>query len=185
VRAIAPSVNCVCQARLIDGHALHPQGRAMRYMVAVAIALWIQALPGTAQPEDRTQIVDFMRALQADHIKHNVPEPRDFNGLLQRDVKAFFVTKGMKNPTVTIDLLRSGPTQSGMSYPKFYLWVTANTAGKDVAVGAMKVDAVQKNKFRVSKFLQIDDIRADPDQLNTTFPAALIRSIKERCGIPR
>jgi len=50
-------------------------------------------------------------------------------------------------------MLRDGPTQSGVSYPKFYLWVRV-AGGKSVDDrGAVRVVAVKRKRFDVTDFM--------------------------------
>src|SRR5258706_5549076 len=66
----------------------------------------------------------LLEDLQRSHIEANVPLPGDFNRLLRRDLGAYFSKqRGRKAVQVDFEMLRDGPTQSGVSYPKFYLWV--------------------------------------------------------------
>src|SRR5690348_2540808 len=63
-------------------------------------------------------------AIQSSHITENVPDAADFERFLQRDLQSYFAD-ARKEPAVTVDYepLRRGVTQSGLSFPRFYLWV--------------------------------------------------------------
>src|SRR5690242_21832060 len=62
-------------------------------------------------------------SLALSHIEAHVPSEREFDAFLTRDLEHYFTTKEKKNVTVTYELLRDMPTQTGIAYPKFYAWV--------------------------------------------------------------
>src|SRR6266550_7076938 len=64
------------------------------------------------------------------HIRANVPDERDFDKFLKRDLEQYFKDTLQKTVTVEFELLRKEPTQTGIAYPKFYAWVTIRDGGK-------------------------------------------------------
>ena len=54
------------------------------------------------------------------HINANVPRSQDFDAYMKRDL-ASFLCKGAHECRVEYQMLREGPTQTGISYPKFYV----------------------------------------------------------------
>ena len=79
------------------------------------------------------------------------------------------------------ELLRNGPTQVGVSLPKYYLWVRAkDKTGNVTAEGACRVAAIEKELFEVLQFLDKESISTDPEQVETIFPALLVPVIVER-----
>lgn len=117
-----------------------------------------------------------MLQIQRSHIEGNVPPPEQFDATLRRDLSSYFSTQ-----TVSYELLREGPTQSGVSYPKYYLWVKA-TRQNETVVGAVRVAAIDKARFEVTDFLPSERIRSDPNQVQQIFPALLVPSILARAG---
>src|SRR5258706_14024913 len=79
------------------------------------------------------------------HVTANVPPQEVFDPLLRRDLLAFFKHSTVPTATgVEYQLLRETSTQSGVAYPKYYLWVKVlagsvvgqkGGAGGGVAVG--------------------------------------------------
>ena len=137
--------------------------------------------PALAQNDDRSAITsDVFARLRASHIDGNVPAASDFQKLLRRDVSAYLIRSGAKPSTLAIELLRDGPTQSGVSYPKFYLWVRAITSQGTVVEGAMRVAAVERTHFDVLQFATMAAIRNATAELPATFPAQLIPLIEAR-----
>jgi len=127
-----------------------------------------------AQPSSPEQL---MLQIQRSHIEGNVPPPEQFNAMLRRDLASYFNTQ-----TLSYELLREGPTQSGVSYPKFYLWVKA-TRKDETVVGAVRVAAIEKIRFEVTDFLPSERIQSDPTQAQQLFPALLVPSILARAGV--
>ena len=109
------------------------------------------------------------------HIDANVPDATSFSTVMERDLSAHFEktldTRGRIR--VEYQLLRTGPTQTGISYPKFYVWTTIFSGSRILTEGAARVAAVDGTQFNVMDFLGKDDIAAEPEKVNTIFPAAL------------
>lgn len=110
------------------------------------------------------------------HVKGNVPSEKQFHQLLNRDLKASLCTADVR-----YELLRKGPTQVGVALPKFYLWVEGlNEQGEVVTHGAMRVAAIEKEKFEVTHFLTAQEIRTNPAMVKSIFPGSLVAGILQR-----
>jgi hypothetical protein len=145
-------------------------------MPAVVAALWISA---SASAQYATQ-GDAMQAIAQSHIEANVPDASSFDSLLRRDLAAFFHAIDPSSPSkVDYKLLRNGPTQTGVSYPKFYLWATAKNGSGIVHEGAVRVAAVEKTRFEVTRFISKAEILKAPQELQSVFPAPLVAPILE------
>lgn len=120
------------------------------------------------------------RELQASHIAANVPDADDFMPFLRRDLIANLKATGVDATQLDIDFLRNGPTQSGVAYPKFYIWIVASRARGTLIQGAVRVAAIEKQRFEVTDLMSAEQIRAHPEQVGAVFPAPLVASIKER-----
>jgi len=117
------------------------------------------------------------------HIDANVPETKDFKPFLIRDLTAHLKPKFGEGIMVDYELLREEPTQTGIAYPKFYLWVTATTPDKTVLDGAARVAAIDKKEFQVTTFISRADIVAHPDALASVFPQLLLDKIRTKAGV--
>ncbi len=117
------------------------------------------------------------------HIAANVPNTNDFRPFLVRDLAAHLKPLLGEGIAVDYELLRDGPTQTGIAYPKFYLWVTATKPDKTVVDGAARVAAIDKKKFEVTDFLTRGEIAAKPDSIATVFPQLLLDTIRKKAGI--
>jgi hypothetical protein len=80
-------------------------------------------------------------------------------------------------------LLRRQATQSGVAYPKFYLWIRTRSADGRSISGAVRVAAVEKQRFDVTDFLSAAEITAEPSRVGTVFPAPLVQGIIDRANI--
>ena len=119
------------------------------------------------------------------HIAANVPSANDFRPFLIRDLTAYLKPTHGDKLTVDYELLRDGPTQSGVAYPKFYLWLRATNAEKAVIEGAVRVAAVDKKRFDVTDFVPRSEIISHPETLMRIFPQALIEKIHKKAGVKK
>src|SRR5258705_7891224 len=92
-------------------------------------------------------------------IEANVPPTSDFDADLARDLQAWFSQRQGSPATVHFELLRRGATQSGVSFPKYYAWVEVRPASGPVVRGAVRVAAVERDRFEGLQFLSADEIR--------------------------
>jgi hypothetical protein len=116
------------------------------------------------------------------HVSANVPPKEDFRAFLIRDLTTYFHRTNGKD-IVDYELLRDGPTQVGVAYPKYYVWVTITMPDKSVLEGAARVAAEEKRSFRVTNFISRSDIIANPAELARVFPKALLDKIRTRAGV--
>ena len=164
-----------------SGFSGHPV-RMKHYRLATAMFL-LSAAPVAAQNIPDADAERMIAELQAGHIRANVPDNADFSRLLERDLAAYFAASGVRNPVIRFELLRQGATQSGSAYPKFYLWVRACSGEDRVTAGAIRVAAVQRERFEITDFLSAKEISGDPDRIGSIFPAPLVGPIRERAGL--
>jgi len=117
------------------------------------------------------------------HVEANVPDDAQFTSLLTKYLRSYFETASTKPVKVEYELLRKVPTQSGVSYPKFYAWVKVLENGKLLKQGAVRLEAIDKRAFEVTNFLTAEAIQAEPTKIESIFPAALCPRILELSGV--
>jgi len=122
---------------------------------------------------------DPMTAIANSHVEANAPKGELLDKYLERDLTAYFC-KGQSDCRVEYDYLRQGATQSGVSYPKYYLWAKCFTKEQLKTEGAVRVAAVDQQYFDVMNFLSAKQIVTSPDEVGHTFPAALVDKILEK-----
>lgn len=116
--------------------------------------------------------------LQTSHIEANVPPANSFHAFLQRDILTFF--QDVTTPTATrveFTLLRDAPTQSGVAFPKYYLWVKAFAGAELVEEGAVRVAAVERQSFEVLHYINKAKVKESPTEVGSIFPAPLVPKI--------
>src|SRR6185295_11679305 len=114
------------------------------------------------------------------HVRANVPDEKDFDSFLKRDLESYFQELKKKRVVVEYQLLRNGPTQSGTAFPKFYIWVMIKENGVLLEDGAIKVAAMEKKRFAVYDYLARADIERDGERLYQIFPRPVADKIKEK-----
>ncbi len=143
-------------------------------MVAAVALLFTLA----SQSPDYSVLQDIQRS----HIEANVPGAAEFNRLLQRDLDSYFTKARGKTSWVEYEMLRDGPTQSGVAYPKFYAWVRVFEGASIIDQGAVRLAAIERREFQVTDFLSEHMIRTDPKAIYRVFPAPVCDRINSKLG---
>jgi hypothetical protein len=144
----------------------------MRISIAALLVLVAGFVAAFAQPQGES--------IAESHIRANVPDEKDFDKFLKRDLEQYFKETLNKTVTVEFELLRKGPTQTGIAYPKFYAWVTIRDSVKVIDQGAVRVAAIEKKHFDVTDFVSEADIKDAPLMLDRIFPKLVADKIRER-----
>ncbi len=117
------------------------------------------------------------QSISQSHVAANEPPKSDFDALLQRDLTKYFAGGSGKGATVQYELLRQGPTQSGISYPKYYLWVKVSRSGRLVNEGAVRCAAIDRLRFEVTDFVAKTTLLSNLGQAKMVFPAPVCDKI--------
>ena len=140
------------------------------------IAALLVAFLAATQPTGEQLTQDIQRS----HIEANVPGPGEFEKLLKRDLASYFAqARKKKNLPVEFELLRDGPTQSGVSYPKFYAWVRIAGGKSPEDRGAVRLAAIEKKRFEVTVSCSSNsqrDLRSYPSNRWRSQEALAVRS---------
>ncbi|MBI1997230.1 MAG: hypothetical protein HYS66_12270 [Deltaproteobacteria bacterium] len=134
-----------------------------------------------------SQSPDFsvLQDIQRSHIEANVPPSAEFNRILQRDLDSYVTKMRGKTARVEYEMLRDGPTQSGIAYPKFYVWVRVFEGASVVDQGAVRLAAIERREFQVTDFLSERAIRTDPKAIYRVFPTPVCERINSKLGIAK
>jgi hypothetical protein len=124
--------------------------------------------------------LEALAQVQQSHIEGNVPALAEFDQVLKRDLAAYFASGSVDSPVVEYELLREGPTQSGVAYPKYYVWVRVDSGGSDTREGAARLAAIGRERFEMTDFLSREEISADPSGIYKVFPAPVCERIEEQ-----
>jgi hypothetical protein len=116
------------------------------------------------------------------HLAANVPAEQDFGTFMKRDLQAYFAQRLARTVEVEYSLLRLGPTQTGVSYPKYYVWaiVRSGEGGPMELEGAARVAAVDQTRFDVTDFVPKAEIILHPEAIQSIFPAPVCDEIRKR-----
>ncbi len=120
-----------------------------------------------------------MDAIAESHIEANAPEGAEFDQDLRRDLTRYLCIDA-SDCRVEYEYLRKGATQSGTSYPKYYLWTKCVKNGKLTSEGAVRVAAIDQSYFKVTDFLTAKEIIGSPNDIGNVFPAALVYKIRKK-----
>jgi hypothetical protein len=135
----------------------------MRTVTAlIALVLSVSTSAAAQQSPSTADMGRMVAELQASHIAANAPPSSEFGKLLERDVRAYLVAHRLPSRSVDFEPLRRRATQSGVSYPKYYLWVRATETSKNHFEGAMRVTAIDRIRFEIIDYTPAYAIRADP-----------------------
>ncbi|MFO1457762.1 MAG: hypothetical protein U1G08_00015 [Verrucomicrobiota bacterium] len=119
------------------------------------------------------------------HVAANDPGTHVFRAFLIRDLTAYLKPIHGDKLALDYELLRDGPTQSGLAYPKYYLWLNATNDAGMVMEGVARVAAVDQKGFRVTDFVSRSDVISHPESLTRIFPQALIEKIQAKAGVKK
>ena len=123
-------------------------------------------------------LITSCNPIASSHIDANVPKPEDFLRFLDRDLAAYFSAAGIDVARVEYEMLREGPTQTGIAYPKFYVWVRAIDKIGTAEEGAASVAAVDQDHFVVTDYLSKQNILSNPVSIEKVFPKAVCEKIR-------
>ena len=119
----------------------------------------------------------LLQEVRQSHLDGNIPDKEQFDSLLKRDLEKHFSAL-YGTVTVNSEFLRVGPTQSGVSYPKYYLWTEINIGQKLVSEGAVRVAAIDKTKFEITDYVDINQIKNKSIDIHNIFPRAVCEKIE-------
>lgn len=112
-------------------------------------------------------------------VEANAPKGESFDKFLKRDLTNYFC-KRQGDCHVEYEYLRQGATQSGVSYPKYYLWTRCFTKERLNTEGAVRVAAIDQKYFEITDYLSATEITSSPDNVRGVFPAALVDKILQK-----
>ena len=145
--------------------------------IQLALLVMLLLMVGGSTVACQSSVID---SIAESHIDGNVPDEKDFDKFLKRDLAAYFKESTGKDVVVEYELLRNAPTQSGIAFPKFYAWVKVKEKDNLIEEGAVRLAAMEKKRFGVTDYLKRSDIEKDVEQVYKVFPRPVGDKIKER-----
>ena len=154
----------------------------MNRIIVLSFILIITSFSVSAQERDLEDIQRMMAEIGQSHIDGNVPEQSNFHEFLLRDLRSYYdADKDMLE--LTYELLREQPTQVGISFPKYYVWVIVRSNGKIIHQEALLIAAIKKEYFEVFDSLSKQKIPQAPSSVSKIFPHLLTNKIHELAGV--
>lgn len=148
------------------------------FKAGLAVVLVMIASVATAGQTEN----EILESIARSHIEANVPDNQHFDEYLKRDLTAYFKKTTSKDVMVEFELLRDGPTQTGIAFPKFYAWVVVRVKEEIIDQGAVRLAAIQKQRFDVTHFLSKPEILKTGEAASKIFPADVVKKIDLKIG---
>jgi hypothetical protein len=106
-----------------------------------------------------------------------------FNMELNDDLKTYLSDKYSPDTHFKYELLREGPTITGVAMPKYYIWVTVyNKDNSIIEQGAMRIadDRDYFGHFSITDFLLIEEVRSNHRKIYKIFPEPVGQKIEAK-----
>jgi hypothetical protein len=135
-------------------------------------------LLGCKKENNKTQ--QIYNEIAQSHIQGNVPDENNYDVFMERDLNKYFSNQYSKEVNVEWEFLREGATQTGIAYPKYYLWVKIYDQTIFLSEGAVRLAAIDKKEFNITHFVDITDIKNQNIDIYSIFPQPVCDKIKLR-----
>jgi len=136
-----------------------------KLLLLITFLFTVSAATASAQNDDP------MAALRQGHIDANVPDQKDFDRILNRDITKYVTDKADKDITVKVELLRDVPSQSGVALPKYYIWIEKrNAQGVLMEEAAARIAAINRDHFDVVQYYDRKRLETETDLVSKVFP---------------
>lgn len=126
---------------------------------------------------------DPLSKASASHVEANVPIAKEFEAILKRDIGAYMDDGEDSGFSISVELLRQGPTQVGVALPKYYVWIEKrDPSGALVEAAAARVAAVERDRFEVIQYFKKERILAEPALIQKVFPKDVYEKIVKKAS---
>ncbi len=116
-----------------------------------------------------------VQEIQKSHIDANVPTAEKHERYIEAEIRRYFKLPQAEKFEIHSELLRNWPTQSGMSYPKFYRWVRITKNKQPLISGAIRYAVMEKKEAEILDFVDAHTILNDPSKSLKVFPAEVYK----------
>jgi hypothetical protein len=149
----------------------------IQFLILIAFLVLVSSSTVACQ----SSIID---SIHQSHNDENVPDEKDFDNFLERDLAAYFKESTGKDVVVEYELLRNTPTQSGTSFPKFYVWVKVKVKDNLIEEGAVRLVTIDNKQFDITHYLKRTDMESNTGEIYTVFPKPVGDKIKQKIKVP-
>ena len=66
--------------------------------------------------------------------------------------------------------------------PKYSAWVRAVAGSQILKEGAARIAAIQRTQFEITHFIPSQEIKSNPSEVGSTFPAPLVPEVLSLAG---
>jgi hypothetical protein len=105
---------------------------------------------------------------------------QNISSSFERDLTKYFFGETPAGAKVDYELLRQGPTQVGVAYPEYYIWIKASKNKNIITEGSARLQQTDRAQFLITDYINLQTIRENPSALEKVFPKALIQNILTR-----
>ncbi len=98
----------------------------------------------------------------------------------KKELKHFFDEKYGYPTEIELEILRKHPTQTGVSLPKFYLWVAVLNNKQVLEQGAVRLAQYDSASFDITHYVKLEDIRDNLENFGRVFPESVADSIRKK-----
>lgn len=147
-----------------------------QYFNTICLLFLMVSISCTGQTSQSSSQQKAIIDIQRSHIDANVADQSQFDSLMKRDLEKYF-SATFGQVSVKWEFLRNGATQSGVAYPKYYLWTKIYNGDKLLDEGAVRVAAIEKTGFNITDFVNIKDIRQKSKDIYKIFPKPVCEKI--------
>ena len=120
-------------------------------------------------------------ACRHEQAEPDVPAPAAFDAQLRGDLQKYFSSERPPLTVIGYELLRPGPTVTGIAYPKYYLWVRLRGPDSSLIEAAVRAAAINQ-AFEITNVLDAEGIRSGKEAPGAVFPAALVPELERRAA---
>lgn len=122
--------------------------------------------------------------LRVDQTFFHLPPPDKFQLFLKRDLELHFSSE-VPSVRVEYEQLNIVPSQVGVGWPKYFLWVRIFSRNKLVNEGAAKVAGISREQFLVQDFYSKEQLNKYPLSLRHNFAYNYVAEVFNRAGIEK
>ncbi len=147
-----------------------------QYFNTISFVFLIASISCIGQTSQSSTQKKTLISVQQSYIEGNVVDQPQFDSLMKRDLERYF-SKTFGQVSVKWEFLRKGPTQTGVAYPKYYLWIKIYYGDELLDEGAVRIAAIEKTGFDITDFVNIKDIRQKSKDIYMIFPKPVCEKI--------
>jgi hypothetical protein len=121
-----------------------------------------------------------IRSSQNENVLEGVPDNKTFGPLLIHVLTSCFEDDRFKDLQFKYTFLADHPFQSGIAFPKYYLWVEKYDGSHPIGRGVIEVAAIDQTRLGVVEFVSKKDLATDLEWIKRHYPPEVCKSILQK-----